>query len=96
MSKPRGIEWLEHETGQKLGRQALSGAEGRHLSLRVPAELLGRLEELAAQRNETISQTARRLLADGVDRIDDPDRAAIDTAIAALEKLRRTHDSSAA
>ncbi len=57
MNTPRGIEWLEHETGQKLERQALSGAEGRHLSLRVPAELLGRLEGLAAQRNERISPT---------------------------------------
>ena len=90
MSKPRGVGWLERETGQKLERQApLSGDEGRHLSLRVPADLLGRLEQLAVQRNETISQTARRLLADGLGRIDDPDREAIDTAIAALEKLRR-------
>jgi len=96
MSKPRGVEWLERETGEKLERQALSGDEGRHLSLRVPGELFGRLEQLAAQRNETISQTARRLLADGLGRIDDPDREAIDTAIAALEQLRRGHDSSAA
>jgi len=87
---------LDGRRDQKTWRHSLSGTEGRHLSRRVPAELLGRLEELAAQRNETISQTARRLLADGVDRIDDPDRAAIDTAIAPLEKLRRSHDSSAA
>jgi hypothetical protein len=96
MNKPRGVEWLERETGQQLERQNLSGDEARHLSLRIPASLFGELEQLAAQRNETISQTARRLLADGLARIDDPDREAIDTAIAALEKLRRSHDPSAA
>jgi hypothetical protein len=96
MNKPRGVEWLERETGQKLDRQSLSGEEGRHLSLRIPTGLFAQLEQAAADRNETISQTARRLLNDGLARIDDPDREAIDTAIAALEKLRRSHDPSAA
>jgi predicted DNA-binding protein len=95
MTKPRGVEWLEEQTGQRLDREA-PGAEGRHLSLRIPTRLYDELERLATERSETVSQTARRLLTDGIAHVNDPDREAIDTAIAALEKLRRSTDPSAA
>ncbi len=96
MSKPRGVQWLEEATGQKLEREAVSGDEGRHLSLRVPNRLYEQLEPLAAERNESVSHAARRLLDNGLARLMDPDRDDIDTAIAALERLRRSRGPSAA
>ncbi len=96
MSKPRGVRWLEQETCQHLDREAVSGDEGRHLSLRIPNWLSAQLDALAAERNESVSQTARRLLNDAIARVNDPAREAIDTAIAALEKLRRPNNPSAA
>lgn len=96
MNKPRGVQWLEGATGQKLEREGVSGESGRHLSLRVPIELFEQLDAIAAERSESVSQTARRLLSEGVDRTLNPDREAIDTAIAALERLRRSGDPSAA
>jgi len=96
MSKPRGVKWLEDQTGQRLDRTARSSEEGRHLSLRIPTSLYDQLERLAAQRSETVSQAARRLLTEGIAHVNDPDREAIDTAIAALERLRSSTDPSAA
>lgn len=96
MSKPRGVEWLEGATRQKLERVAVSGDGGRHLSLRISNDLFEQLDAIAAERDESVSQTARRLLAEGVARTVNPDREAIDTAIAALERLRRSGDPSAA
>lgn len=96
MTKPRGVRWLEQETGQRLERESVSGDEGRHLSLRVANRLHEQLVALAAERNESVSQTARRLLDEGLARRGDPDREALDVAIAALERLRRSHDPSAA
>jgi hypothetical protein len=55
-----------------------------------------RADAIAAERDESVSQTARRLLADGVARTLNPDREAIDTAIAALERLRQSGGPSAA
>ena len=90
MSKAQGIAWLEATTGEELVRQPLSGEGGRHLSLRIPNSLFERLEAIAIDRGETVSQTARRLLTDGIDRSTNPDCASIDTVIAALQELRRT------
>ena len=90
MTKPRGVQWLEQTTGQTLERLPLSGDGARHLSLRVPDELYRQLEQLAAARGESVSHTARRLIADGIAAAEHPDRGAIDTAIAVLERLRRS------
>ena len=66
MSRPQLIEWLESETGQQLDRPAAAAPKSRHVSIRVPEELFRQLEVVAATRNETVSQTARRMLLDGV------------------------------
>ena len=90
MSKPRGVEWLEEQTGEVLDRSgSVPVQEGRHLSVRLPAELVAELEQLAAERGETVSQVVRRFIADGLGRTVTPDREALDIAIAALEGLRR-------
>lgn len=94
MSKPRGVEWIERETGQELVRAAVSGEVGRHLSLRVSSDLFVGLEELAVERGETVSQLARRLLTEGLAQHANPDRDGIDAAIATLERVRRGLDSS--
>jgi hypothetical protein len=87
MTKPRGIEWLEDQTGESLDRQA-PVSEGRHLSLRIPTDLADRLEAYAAARHESVSSAARRLLLDGLVRGVDADRDAIDAAISVLESVR--------
>lgn len=62
------------------------GSTSRHVSMRVPVELYERLEQLAHGGHESVSQCARRLLADGLEA---PDRDAIDDAISALLLVRR-------
>ncbi|MDH5521083.1 MAG: type II toxin-antitoxin system Phd/YefM family antitoxin [Acidimicrobiia bacterium] len=62
-----------------------AGSASRHISVRVPIALHERLEALAADGNETVSQCARRLLTEGLAA---PDRSAIDDAISALLLLR--------
>ena len=89
MNKPRGVRRLEEQTGEVLERRPIARDHGRHLSLRIPASLLSHLEQMAVERGETVSQVARRLLGDGIARVGNPDRDAIDSAIAALEQLRR-------
>jgi hypothetical protein len=59
----------------------------RHISIRIPGATYRLLEAHARERDETVSQTARRLLADG---LAPADRDAIDAAIAALQRAR-TH-----
>lgn len=86
MTKPRGIAWLEDQTGQQLD-QPSSQAKSRHVSIRVPDELFVQLERLAALRNESVSQCARRLLVDGL--VDQRQPATvIDDAITALQRAR--------
>jgi hypothetical protein len=65
---------------------APSSSGSRHVTMRVPGELYARLEALAADNGETVSQSARRLLSDG---LGTPDRDAVDQAIATLLRLRR-------
>lgn len=88
MSKPRAIQWLEEQTGETLDPPGSTVPEGRHLSVRLSGDLVSQLEDYAAARGESISQVARRLIADGLDRATNPDRDAIDQAIAVLESIR--------
>jgi predicted transcriptional regulator len=87
MSRPQLIEWLESETGQQLERPAAAAPKSRHVSIRVPEELFRRLEVVAAARDETVSQTARRMLLDGLSTPSSTEEA-IDTAIASLLAAR--------
>lgn len=96
MNKPRGVKWLEDETGQVLDGAPPVSEEGRHLSVRLPGHLVAELEQLAAERGETVSQATRRLITEGLARASIPDRDALDLAIAALERLRRRMSSPAA
>jgi predicted DNA-binding protein len=95
MTKNRTVKWLESQTSESLF-SAESNDESRHLSLRIPVSLYERLEALAAQNSESVSQAARRLLDRGVGDIENPGREAIDQAIATLEHLRSKLPSTAA
>lgn len=103
MNKPRTIQWLEQQTGQILTKPDGSPLDAsdalqddtRHLTVRLPIALHARLDELATERNLTVSQLVRQLLTEGVTR-KEPDREAIETAIAALDEMRRRLPSSAA
>jgi len=91
MTKPQLIDWLEGETGQQLDLVA-APAKSRHVSIRVPVELFALLEAEAATRGETVSESARRLLEDGLVRRSGP-TVAIDEAIASLQRVRSAlHD----
>ena len=59
----------------------------RHVSIRVPEQLFEQLEQLAFDRGETVSRSARRLLADGIAPPDEP-LDAIDDAVRALQRVR--------
>jgi predicted DNA-binding protein len=85
--KTRLVTWLEAETGKPLTTPATSN--DRQVSIRVPVELYERIDAIARDCGETVSQTMRKLVAESIDRIDHPDAVAIDTAIAALQQLRR-------
>lgn len=89
MSKPRGILWLEEQTGQTLDvpKHMPPAPKGRHVSLRVSDELYTQLEAAAAMNSESVSQTARRVLADGLATRTDTETA-IDDAIEALTRAR--------
>lgn len=89
MTKSKTILWLEEQTGQTLDPPETmpSASKGRHVSIRVPDELYAQLEATAASRSESVSQTARRILTDGLtDRTDT--ETAIDDAISALTRAR--------
>lgn len=60
----------------------------RHVSLRVPDALYQRLEVIASEQDETVSQVARRLLERGSTPPAGP-LAAVDDAITALQHVRR-------
>ena len=87
MSRPQLIEWLENETGEQLDRPPATAPKSRHVSIRVPEELFRQLEVVAASRNETVSQAARRMLLDGLAAPSSTEEA-IDTAIASLLAAR--------
>ncbi len=100
MEKPRGIRWLEEQTGQILPRPADLPEpvdDGmRHLTLRLPVAMHAHLAKVAAERNLTVSQLARQLLTDGLQPARLPEREALDIAIAALDEMRRRLPPSAA
>lgn len=87
MSRPPLIEWLENETGQQLERPPAAAPKSRHVSIRVPEELFRQLETVAATRDESVSQTARRMLLDGL-AAPSSTEAAIDSAISSLLAAR--------
>ena len=87
MSRPQLIEWLENETGERLERPSAPAPKSRHVSIRVPEELYRRLEVVASTRDETVSQTARRMLLDGLSTPSSTEEA-IDAAIASLLEAR--------
>lgn len=67
-TKPRAIEWLEAETGQVVPyTPERPRPRERHLSVRVSAATLAGLEEIAAERNVTVSQLVRDLVNDLVE-----------------------------
>ncbi len=69
MAKPKAIQWLESETGQTIDYSPpVESAQDRHLSVRVTSELAAELEGLASERNLSVSQLVRDLLADAVAR----------------------------
>jgi predicted transcriptional regulator len=89
VTKPRGILWLEEQTGQTLDMPETMppAPKGRHVSIRVSDELYAQLEAAAASSSESVSQTARQLLAEGLTQRSDTETA-IDDAIAALTKAK--------
>lgn len=90
MNKPRGFLWLEEAVGETLDIPAhVTPDGGKHLSIRVATELAERLEEAATAHGLTVSQCARKLLADGLDRLEHPDQVALDEAIAVLQRAKR-------
>jgi predicted DNA-binding protein len=95
MTKNRTTQWLETQTGQSLNT-AINPDAMRHLSMRLPVELYERLETLAASQGESVSQTARRLLEHGIEARRNPNREALDQAIATLEHLRSAIPPTAA
>jgi hypothetical protein len=96
MSKPRGILWLEEQTGQTLSMPETMppAPKGRHVSIRVSDELYTQLEAAAAKGSESVSRTARRILADGLTQRSDTETA-IDDATAALTKAKAQLPASA-
>lgn len=81
MPQTRGITWLEEQTGERLDPPPAPPPAGRHLSIHVPAGLLDELEALAQEQGETVSQAARRLLAERLRRRQEPDQASIDDVL---------------
>lgn len=66
MSKPKGIAWLEQQTGESIEvAPSVAGAD-RHLSVRVPVDLASGLEMIAAERGLTVSQVVRSLIEEAV------------------------------
>lgn len=66
MSKPKGIQWLEEQTGQRLDHERPAAAQERHLSVRLSDDLASGLDAMAAERGVTVSHLVRELLADVV------------------------------
>ena len=89
MKKSKTILWLEEQTGQTLDvpEDMPPAPKGRHVSIRVPDELYALLEATASTNSESVSQTARRLLTDGLTERSDT-ATAIDDAINALTRAK--------
>jgi Ribbon-helix-helix protein, copG family len=74
MSKPKSIKWLEEQTGQTIEYSPETsdavGSPDRHLSVRLPGQLAGKLDSLAADKGMTVSQFVRSLIDDALLRLD--------------------------
>lgn len=66
MTKPKALQWLEQETAQPIDYTPEAASQDRHLSVRLSDSLAGGLEELAGERNLTVSQLVRELLTEAV------------------------------
>lgn len=69
MTKSRGIQWLEEQTGQILDVSEDDEREvvqDRHLSVRLPDELAAGLDAWAGERGVSMSHLVRELLTDAV------------------------------
>jgi predicted transcriptional regulator len=62
MSKPKGIQWLEEQTGARLDYEHRTVAQERHLSVRLSDDLANGLDSMAAERSVTVSHLVRDLL----------------------------------
>ncbi len=62
MAKPKGIQWLEDQTGEDLGYERDAVVQDRHLSVRLGDDLAKGLEAMAAERGVTVSHLVRELL----------------------------------
>lgn len=95
MKKSKTILWLEEQTGQTLEtpENLPPSPKDRHVSIRVSDELYAQLESAAAMNSESVSQTARRILSDGLTQRSDTETA-IDNAIAALTTAKGQLPSS--
>jgi len=68
MTTPRGIQWLEDQTGQRLDHERRPPVQERHLSVRLGADLASGLDAMAADRGVTVSHLVRELLNEIVSR----------------------------
>lgn len=66
MTKPKGIQWLEEQTGQQLVTDQPSPPQDRHLSVRLTDDLARGLDAMASERGVTVSHLVRELLTDVV------------------------------
>lgn len=97
MGKPRGLQWLEEQTGQQIpydeAAQPAPFSRSRHLSVRVDEHLATALEDIAASRGVPVSDYVRRLLAAAVERDRSARAAAADALLERMEgdlaELRR-------
>lgn len=62
MVKPKGIQWLEDQTGEDLGYARDAVVQDRHLSVRLGDDLANGLDAMAAERGVTVSHLVRELL----------------------------------
>lgn len=64
MAKPKAIGWLEEQTGQTVPYVPEDRvSRERHLSVRVTTEMLDVLEQVAAERDISVSQVVREMIA---------------------------------
>jgi plasmid stability protein len=66
MPKPKAIEWLEEQTGERIDVGSERVPQDRHLSVRLPDDLAAGLDEWAAAHGVSMSHLVRDLLAEAV------------------------------
>lgn len=69
MAKPKGIEWLEAQTGRTIDVDAgPCVSEDRYLSVRLPSELAAGVEAMAAERGLAVSVLVREIVSEAIAR----------------------------